>query len=116
VNRVEGRGTFDGVPFAFGKPKIIIRIDDGVFTSRERYPAERVAVPNQPVEEDWLDHDPNQPERDGKGKLNLADSVFFEKLEALISKSETNSKSQCSNDQNVWISRSWRLDVWDFEF
>ena len=49
ANRVECRAAFDGVPFALGKPKIIIRIDDGELTLSKRYPAEGVAVANSPI-------------------------------------------------------------------
>lgn len=44
ANSVEGQTAFGGEPFAFGEPKIIIRIDDGVLVPRQRYPAEGIAV------------------------------------------------------------------------
>ena len=49
ANRVEGRAAFDGVPFAFGKPKIIIQIDDGELTLGQQYPAKAIAVANPPI-------------------------------------------------------------------
>ncbi|OHB78748.1 MAG: hypothetical protein A2Z25_11805 [Planctomycetes bacterium RBG_16_55_9] len=49
VDGVEGRAAFDGVPLEFGEPKIIIRIDEGVFTLGQRYSAERITVSNSTV-------------------------------------------------------------------
>jgi len=49
ANRVEGRAAFGGKPFEFGEPKIIIRIDNGVLSLRQRYPAEGVPVANPPI-------------------------------------------------------------------
>ena len=70
ANCVKGRTTLDSVPFAFGKPKIIIRIDDGELTLTQRYPAESVPVPQAPIQKYRPDNDPNEPERDGYGELN----------------------------------------------
>lgn len=49
ASRVECRAAPDNKPFVFGKPKIIIRIDDGVLALCKRYPAEGVAVAQAPV-------------------------------------------------------------------
>ena len=49
TSRVERRAALDGKPFTFGKPKIIIRIDDGVLSPRQRYPAKGIAVANPPI-------------------------------------------------------------------
>lgn len=49
ANRVEGRAAIDNIPFTFGKPKIIIRIDDSVLAPRKQYPAKSIAVANPPI-------------------------------------------------------------------
>lgn len=72
MNRVKGRAAFDRKPFVSGKPEEIIRIDEGVLALGQSYPAERIAVPKPPIQEHRLDDDPNQPEWNGDGELNLA--------------------------------------------
>jgi hypothetical protein len=49
MNRIKGRTASGCVPFAFVEPGIIIRIDDGVLTLGQRYPAEGVPVAQAPV-------------------------------------------------------------------
>ena len=71
ANRVEGRAAFDGIPFVFREPKIIIRIDDGVLSLAQRYPTERIAVTNPPIQKYRPDDNPNEPERDDNGELNV---------------------------------------------
>ena len=72
ANRVAGQAASGGKPFVFGKPKEVVRIDEGVFALGQQYPAERIAVPEPPIQEHRLDNDPDKPERDGDGELNLA--------------------------------------------
>ncbi|MHC4679336.1 MAG: hypothetical protein ACYTEK_11620 [Planctomycetota bacterium] len=72
MNRVKGRAAFDREPFASGKPEEIIRIDDGELALGQRCPAERIAVAEPPVQKHRLQENPNKPERDSDGELNLA--------------------------------------------
>jgi len=49
MSRVVRRAPLDRKPFMFGESKIIIRIDDGVLSLCQRYPAKSVAVAQAPV-------------------------------------------------------------------
>jgi len=49
MSRVERRAALDGEPFTLGKANIIIRIDDGVLSPCQRYPAKGIAVANPPI-------------------------------------------------------------------
>jgi len=61
ANRVERRALFGGVPFMSGQPEEIIRIDDGELALGQRYPAERIAVPEPPIQKHRLYSQPVQP-------------------------------------------------------
>lgn len=49
VNGVKGVDALVGVPFIFLQTVVILRINDGEFAKRQRYPAERIAVANPPI-------------------------------------------------------------------
>lgn len=65
ANRIKCRAAFEGEPFISSEPEITVRIDDGVLALGQRYPAERIAVPDAPIQKHRLDDDPNQPKWDG---------------------------------------------------
>ncbi len=102
ANGVERRTAFGGKPFVSGKPEIIVRIDDGVFALSQRYPAERIAVPDAPIEKHRLDDDPNQPKRDGYSELNLAAPLQCVKFETLNPKQIQNPKLQMFETVRAW--------------
>ena len=72
TSRVVRRAALGRKPFISAKPQEIIRIDDGELALGQRYPAERIAVSNAPIQKRRPDDDPNKPERDGYRELNLA--------------------------------------------
>ena len=49
ISRVERRAALGGKPFISGEPEEIVRIDEGELALSQRYPAERIAVPNAPI-------------------------------------------------------------------
>jgi len=49
VNGVKGMDALVGVPFIRTQALVVLRINDGEFAQRQRYPAERIAVANPPI-------------------------------------------------------------------
>ncbi len=72
TSRVVHRAALGRKPFISAKPEEIVRIDDGELALGQRYPAERIAVPQPPIQKHRLDDDPYKPERNGDGELNVA--------------------------------------------